>query len=159
MYHSQDQQEYTRTSSSLIASALWTVFRSKKWTYQASTLSESTWQSPLLSVTKTVPVFSEHSVKTHPTCTSYIQTPMFLCTNDRLHDTRKKKEKKTSITCKLLEYIVTSATMDHWKKHVQYNLHMGFRDKCSCESQLIGFMDDIVSMVHSGKKTWTKRHG
>ena len=30
---------------------------------------------------------------------------------------------------------------------------MGFRDKRSCESQLIGFIDDLVNMLQGGKQT------
>ena len=60
----------------------------------------------------------------------------------------------TSIPCKLLEHIITSAIMNHGKKHnLLYSLQMGFRDKRSCESQLIGFIDDIVNMLQGGDQT------
>ena len=60
----------------------------------------------------------------------------------------------TSIPCKLLEHIVTSAIMKHGKQHnILYDLQHGFRDKRSCESQLIGFIDDVVNAVHGGNQT------
>ena len=60
----------------------------------------------------------------------------------------------TTILCKLFEHIITSAIMNHYKKHnLLYSLQIGFRDKRSCESQLIGFIDDIVNMLQGGNQT------
>ena len=44
--------------------------------------------------------------------------------------------------------------MKHGKQHnILYDLQHGFRDKRSCESQLIGFIDDVVNAVHGGNQT------
>ena len=60
----------------------------------------------------------------------------------------------TSIPCKLMEHIITSAIMKHGKRHnILYDLQHGFRDKRSCESQLIGFIDDVVNAIHGGNQT------
>ena len=53
-----------------------------------------------------------------------------------------------------MEHIITSAIMKHGKRHnILYDLQHGFRDKRSCESQLIGFIDDVVNAIHGGNQT------
>ena len=60
----------------------------------------------------------------------------------------------TSIPCKLLEHIITSAVMKHGKRNdILYDLQHGFRDKRSCESQLLGFIDDVVNATHNGQQS------
>ena len=44
--------------------------------------------------------------------------------------------------------------MNHGKhNNILYDLQHGFRDKRSCESQLIGFIDDVVNALHGGYQT------
>ena len=60
----------------------------------------------------------------------------------------------TSIPCKLLEHIITSAIMKHGKRNdILYDLQHGFRDKRSCESQLLGFIDNVVNATHNGQQS------
>jgi len=44
--------------------------------------------------------------------------------------------------------------MRHGKRHnILYDLQHGFRDKRSCESQLLGFIDDLVNWMQNGSQT------
>ena len=57
----------------------------------------------------------------------------------------------TCISCKLLEHIICSSLMQHLTKHnILYPLQHGFRDKRSCESQLIEFVNDIAFTMQKG---------
>ena len=57
----------------------------------------------------------------------------------------------TCISCKLLEHIICSNLMQHLTKHnILYPLHHGFREKRSCESQLIEFVHDIAFNMQKG---------
>jgi hypothetical protein len=60
----------------------------------------------------------------------------------------------TSISCKMLEHIVTSNIMSHMEK---YNLltdtQHGFRKKRSCETQLIITINDIANSIDNRKQT------
>ena len=50
----------------------------------------------------------------------------------------------TSVTCKLLEHIIHSNIMDHLEKHnILNNIQHGFRQKRSCETQLITTINDF----------------
>ena len=59
----------------------------------------------------------------------------------------------TSITCKLLEHIIYSNIMDHLEKHEILNdIQHGFRQKRSCESQLITAINDFSKCLnHRGQ--------
>ena len=54
----------------------------------------------------------------------------------------------TCISCKLLEHIICSSLMQHLTKHnILYPLQNGFREKRSCETQLIeGVQNDVEVM-------------
>ncbi|KAL8570366.1 hypothetical protein ACOMHN_035784 [Nucella lapillus] len=60
----------------------------------------------------------------------------------------------TSVCCKVLEHILTSNIMDHLELHgtLCHQQH-GFRRKRSCETQLLGFADDLVNNMAQGKQT------
>ena len=59
----------------------------------------------------------------------------------------------TSIPCKVLEHILTGATMTHLESHNIITLRQhGFRKRRSCETQLLEFVDE-VSMMERGIPT------
>ena len=59
----------------------------------------------------------------------------------------------TCISCKLMEHIITSQIMKHARDHdILYTLQHGFRDKRSCETQLLEFASDISSTMQRGKQ-------
>ena len=50
----------------------------------------------------------------------------------------------TSITCKILEHVIYSSIVNHLDKHNVLCSHQhGFRKNRSCETQLIGLIDDL----------------
>ena len=60
----------------------------------------------------------------------------------------------TCILCKTLEHIVTSHLSKHLSSHnILYDLQHGFREKRSCETQLIELTDHLVNNVSSGSQT------
>ena len=60
----------------------------------------------------------------------------------------------TSITCKLLEHIVTSNIMTHMEKHkILTDTQHGFRRNRSCETQLIITINDIAKSIDNKKQT------
>ena len=60
----------------------------------------------------------------------------------------------TSITCKLLEHIIHSNIMDHFENHkILNNIQHGFRQKRSCESQLITTIDDFSNCLNNKSQT------
>ena len=62
----------------------------------------------------------------------------------------------TCICCKLLEHVVTSNIMKHADTfNIMYPLQHGFRQRRSCETQLIEFIEDVTTNLSSGKQTDT----
>ena len=60
----------------------------------------------------------------------------------------------TCISCKLLEHIICNSLIQHLTKHnILYPLH-GFRDKRSCESQLIEFVNGIACRKVTKMMLW-----
>ena len=60
----------------------------------------------------------------------------------------------TCITSKLLEHIVTSHIMHHANQHdILSDFQHGFRQKRSCETQLVQFVADAVNNLHAGVQT------
>ena len=60
----------------------------------------------------------------------------------------------TSICSKLLEHVIASQLMGHLNLHnTLYSLQHGFRDKCSCETQLLALVQELASGVDSNKQT------
>ena len=59
----------------------------------------------------------------------------------------------TCICCKVMEHIITSNVMKHAREHnILSDMQHGFRDKRSCETQLIGFVDDLARSVDKGQQ-------
>ena len=60
----------------------------------------------------------------------------------------------TCILCKTLEHIVASSITKHLSKlNIFYELQHGFREKRSCESQLLMLVDDLFKSVYKKKQT------
>ena len=61
----------------------------------------------------------------------------------------------TCILCKIMEHIVASTLTEHFKQHnVLYYLQHGFRERRSCETQLIQLVEDFACNMTSGKRTY-----
>ena len=53
-----------------------------------------------------------------------------------------------------MEHIIASSIMRHADNHsILYPLQHGFRDRRSCETQLLGFVNDLVNTMHVGSQT------
>ena len=60
----------------------------------------------------------------------------------------------TCILCKVMEHIVVSHIMKHLQSNnILYPLQHGFRNKRSCETQLLQFIDDEASNMDNGLQT------
>ena len=60
----------------------------------------------------------------------------------------------TCILCKTLEHIVASSITKHLSKlSILNELQHGFREKRSCESQLLMLVDDLFKSVYQKKQT------
>ena len=60
----------------------------------------------------------------------------------------------TCILCKVMEHIIASNLSTHLNKHnILYELQHGFREKRSCETQLIQLVEDLGRQLSLGKQT------
>jgi len=60
----------------------------------------------------------------------------------------------TCILCKLLEHIIASNMTKHFQvNNILYELQHGFRQKRSCETQLLGLVEDISRNLIKGQQT------
>ena len=60
----------------------------------------------------------------------------------------------TGILCKVLEDILVSNIAKHLDEQgLTYNLQHGFREKRSCETQLIMLVEDLARSAGRGKQT------
>ena len=60
----------------------------------------------------------------------------------------------TRITCKLMEHIISSNIMSHGNDNdILHSLPHGFRQKRSCELQLLGFISDLTNNMEENKQT------
>ena len=60
----------------------------------------------------------------------------------------------TCILCKVLEHIVASNLTAHFNKHnILYDLQHGFRERRSCETQLIQLVDELARNLANGHQT------
>ena len=60
----------------------------------------------------------------------------------------------TAICCKLLEHIIAKNIMTHLEENnLLSDNQPGFRKKCSYESQLILFVDELAKNMSNGKQT------
>ena len=70
---------------------------------------------------------------------------------DKTNPSNYRPVSLTCILCKLLEHIICSSLMQHLTRHnILYPLQHGFREKRSCESQLIEFVHDIAFNMQKG---------
>ena len=73
---------------------------------------------------------------------------------DRHNPTNYRPVSLTSISCKLMEHIITSATMKHLEtNNILYNQQHGFRASRSCETQLISFIHELTQNSSNNKQT------
>ena len=60
----------------------------------------------------------------------------------------------TCICCKMLEHMDTSHIMTHANDNdILYEYQHGFREKRSCETQLLEFQSDVLKNMQAGKQT------
>ena len=60
----------------------------------------------------------------------------------------------TCVLCKVLEHIVASSVAKHFTElDILYDLQHGFREKRSCETQLIMLVDKLAKNMQTGKQT------
>ena len=60
----------------------------------------------------------------------------------------------TCVLCKVLEHIVASSVAKHFTElDILYDLQHGFREKRSCEMQLIMLVDELAKNIQMGKQT------
>ena len=70
---------------------------------------------------------------------------------DKTNPSNYRPVSLTCISCKLLEHIICSNLMQHLTRHnILYPLQHGFREKRSCETQLIEFVHDIAFNMQKG---------
>ena len=59
----------------------------------------------------------------------------------------------TSILCKTMEHIIASSLTKHFNQNsILYDLQNSFRDRRSCETQLLQLIDDLVRNMTEGKQ-------
>lgn len=60
----------------------------------------------------------------------------------------------TSVCCKTLEHILTSTIMNHLENNeIMSSQQHGFRKKRSCETQLLGFTNELIENTSRGQQT------
>ena len=60
----------------------------------------------------------------------------------------------TCVLCKILEHIVASSLVKHFTElDIFYKMQHGFREKRSCETQLIMLIDELAKTMQMGKQT------
>jgi hypothetical protein len=80
-------------------------------------------------------------------------TPIFK-KGDKATPSNYRPVSLTCMACKIMEHIMVSHLMKHAKtNNILYDLQHGFREKRSCETQLIGFVDDIYKNMNTKKQT------
>ena len=59
----------------------------------------------------------------------------------------------TCIVCKLMEHIVVSSIMQHFETHcILIDNQHGFRRGCSCETQLLEFLEELTTSLEGGRQ-------
>ena len=83
---------------------------------------------------------------------SALVTPIFK-KGDKHNPANYRSVSLTSICCKVLEHIVAKALLCHLEsnKILIENQH-GFRQSCSCETQLLMFVDELLRSMSKGKQ-------
>ena len=60
----------------------------------------------------------------------------------------------TCILCKVMEHIIASNVVKHLDSNgLMYDLQHGFRERRSCETQLVSIIEDLASKSSQGKQT------
>ena len=60
----------------------------------------------------------------------------------------------TCVLCKVLEHIVASSLSKHFTElNIHYELQHGFRERRSCETQLIMLIDELSKTMQMDKQT------
>lgn len=73
---------------------------------------------------------------------------------DKISQGRQHHLTHIYICCKVLEHIVASQMMSHFENHnILYHLQHGFRSKCSCDTQLIRFVQELASTMANNALT------
>ena len=80
-------------------------------------------------------------------------TPIFK-KGEKLKPSNYRPVSLTCILCKTLEHIVASSIVKHYdQQHIFLGLQHNFREKRSCETQLIMLIDELLKGMQSGKQT------
>ena len=86
-------------------------------------------------------------------CTKARVTPIFK-KGDKSSAANYRPISLTCIACKIQEHIVTSHLVKFLNIHnILYDLQHGFREKRSCETQLVMLIEDLSRNLQSGKQT------
>ena len=82
--------------------------------------------------------------------TQALVTPIFEKGNRHLAENYRPVS-LTSVPCKILEHIICSYVRDHLDRHnILSTLQHGFRERHSCESQLLTTLQDLLSLHDRG---------
>ena len=80
-------------------------------------------------------------------------TPLFK-KGDKCNPAKYRPIALTCILCKSMEHIIASNLTRHFSKYnIVYDLQHGFRERRSCETQLIEFVEDLTRSLIEGKQT------
>ena len=126
---------------------------SRAWFHQTSSLEtvkdrDCSWYMPLVwenIANQTTPLWLEKG-----TSMSLIQK------GDNTEPSNYRPISLTCYLCKVMEHIIASNLSKHLNKHntgIRYELQHGFREKRSCETQLIQLEEDLGRQLSLGKQT------
>ena len=80
--------------------------------------------------------------------------PLYTKWGDRSQPSNYQPISLTYVLCKVLEQIVTSSMSRHFTDlNILYELQHGFRERRSCETQLIMLVDELPKNMQMGKQT------
>ena len=81
--------------------------------------------------------------------------PPFLKKGDKSDPVNYRPTSLTCVLCKVLEHIVTLNLTKHLaNSNILFELQHGFREKRSCETQLVMLVDEISKNMQMGKQTY-----
>ena len=80
--------------------------------------------------------------------------PPFSKKGDKADPSNYRPISLTCVLCKVLEHIVASSLSKHFTElNKLYELQHGFRERRSCETQLIMLIDELSKTMQMGKQT------